>query len=98
MSKFKGTKEKWTISKSVGFIADEKENFAIVKVFCNRHISEEEQHFNLKLIAHAPELLEALKDLLNQDRVKEAMILSGENSILNDKIKEYKELIKSATE
>ena len=90
MSEFKGTKAKWTMSNSIGFIADEKDNFAIVKVFCNTHISEEEQNFNLKLIAHAPELLEALSELL-----KELEFHGFHNSTA---ISQAKELIKSATE
>lgn len=90
MSEFKGTKEKWTISNSVGFIADEKENFAIAKVFCNTHITEEEQNFNLKLIAHSRELLEMVKLLV--DRLEENRL--GKFSAVS----RAKELIKSATE
>jgi len=84
MSEFKGTKGKWTTS------ADEKHNFSIVKVFGNTHINEEEQHFNLKLIAHAPELLEMVKLLV--DRLEE----NGFGKF--NSVSRAKELIKSATE
>lgn len=52
---------------------------------------------NAQLIASAPELLEALKDLLNEDRVKIAMQESGENSVFNDKVKQAKQAIEKAT-
>lgn len=86
---FKGTTGTWKVQ-SDGFLTTDavKDVYAIAKVFTNPHMNEHEAEANKKVIACAPELLEALKECLEFDG-------DGMNTVREDK---YKELIKRATE
>jgi len=65
MSEFKGTKGKWEISKGNNVFADGKIIFSPQSDFSNMEIEA-----NAKLIATAPEMLEMLKDIIeNTDRM-----------------------------
>lgn len=99
---FKGTSGNWYIDQEESHrmrnsvwcnVISTKKTIGLADVYGD----DEEAKANAQLIASAPELLEALKELLNEDRVKIAMKESGENSIFNDKVKQAKQAIEKAT-
>lgn len=65
MSEFKGTPGPWCIS-SDAWVTDNDEDMAVAKIsYYNREI--DTQTANAHLIAAAPELLEALMDIINME-------------------------------
>ena len=86
---FKGTPGSWHIEERGASILDNtgKSIVCWYGVATSTYWKEEEQlKANSKLLAAAPDLLEALQGLLKEDRVKIAIIESGALSIFNEKI------------
>ena len=89
---FKGTKGEWKIQpQKDGILKD-----ITCREFSYWFVAQDIGEHDAKLIAAAPELLEALQELLNQDRIKVSIKESGELSIFNDKIEACNKAIKKA--
>lgn len=66
MKEFKGTKGEWLIDDE--WIAHETKQYAICKVYGNHpavNITKEEYESNIKAISSVPEMIEALKGVVN---------------------------------
>lgn len=104
MREFKGTKGEWKAERNNAFwevkteVQQDSGRLAVNVFHFNKYSNtdDEKAEANAKLIAAAPELLKALQELLSEDRVKTAARDSGENSTLNDKIRQAEKLINKA--
>lgn len=84
---FKGTKGKWRHSKGTVSIWHPSNTLERVALVDYKWLPTEEDYANAQLIAHAPEMLEMLKEVLSTEHLK--------GTVTESKIKR---LIKSATE
>lgn len=100
MSEFKGTKEKWRLKKDnpdySRIVVLKKEgikDIAQIDGYMN-DLSRDENNFNAKLISKAPEMLQALQNVIDHKE----RILKIDDDVLEQMIYSLKKLIKQATE
>jgi len=88
MSEFKGTKTNWIVdykTENTFVIKSLIVNGEIARVFSESEITQEQMHYNAKLISCAPQMLKMLKKVLE------------ENHCTPDLDKEIQQLIKKST-
>jgi len=94
MGKFNGTPGKWVIPEHRDNIVNDEKGFHIATVWI-AGIGNDNQLYNTKLIAAAPELLEKLQYMVD---AWEDVRISGRKDIMETFTEYAKEVIKKATE